>query len=218
MIIAIDGPAGSGKSTTAKLLADKLKFIYLDTGAMYRAVTLYFLTKKINLSNSFDVESSLKNLDLKIRFSNNFFSVLLDGQDVSNNIRNQKINNTVSEISKISQVRKKMVKIQRSFSKNKNIVIEGRDIGSYVFPEAEFKFFLVADILARAKRRLNEMSDRSLTDLDSLVSDLKKRDAIDSNRAISPLIKTDDALEIDTTSLTVKEQVDKLYNIITNNK
>ena len=218
MIIAIDGPAGSGKSTTAKLLADKLKFIYLDTGAMYRAVTLYFLTKKINLSNSFDVESSLKSLDLKIRFSNNFFSILLDGQDVSNDIRNQKINDSVSEISKISQVRKKMVKIQRSFSKNKNIVIEGRDIGSYVFPEAEFKFFLVADILARAKRRLNEMSDRSLTDLDSLVSDLKKRDAIDSNRAISPLIKTDDALEIDTTSLTVKEQVDKLYNIITNNK
>tara|TARA_Y100000588_G_C14001956_1_gene816107 strand:+ start:180 stop:833 length:654 start_codon:yes stop_codon:yes gene_type:complete len=216
MIIAIDGPAGSGKSTTARLLADKLKFIYLDTGAMYRAVTLYFLTKKIDFSNSFDVQTSLKKLDLKIEFSDNIFTVLLDNQDISGSIRNHKINNSVSDVSKISQVRKKMVKIQRSFSKGKDIVIEGRDIGSYVFPEADFKFFLVADILARAKRRFNEMSDSSLVNLDTLVSELRKRDQIDSNRAISPLIKTDDALEIDTTSLTIKQQVNKLYNIITN--
>ena len=148
----------------------------------------------------------------------NLFKVLLDKKDISNDIRTQKINDFVSDISKISQVRKKMVKIQRSFSKNKNIVVEGRDIGSYVFPEADFKFFLVADILARAKRRLNEISDDSLVDIDSLISELSKRDKIDSNRTISPLIKTDDALEIDTTSLTVKEQVDKLYNIITNKK
>ena len=218
MIIAIDGPAGSGKSTTARLLADKLKFIYLDTGAMYRAVTLYFLTKKVNLSNPLNIQKSLNSIDLRIDCSNNLFKVLLDKKDISNDIRTQKINDFVSDISKISQVRKKMVKIQRSFSKNKNIVVEGRDIGSYVFPEADFKFFLVADILARAKRRLNEISDDSLVDIDSLISELSKRDKIDSNRTISPLIKTDDALEIDTTSLTVKEQVDKLYNIITNKK
>ena len=217
MIIAIDGPAGSGKSTTAKLLADKLKFIYLDTGAMYRAVTLYFLNNSIDIENSSQINRSLEKINLKINFSNNIFRVFINDKDVSNDIRTQTINDSVSVVSKISRVRRKMVEIQRNFSKNKDIVIEGRDIGSHVFPGAKFKFFLVADISARAKRRLNEMPDDSSITISDLVLKLTQRDKIDSNRNISPLIKTDDALKIDTTSLTIKEQVDKLYNIITDN-
>ena len=215
MVIAIDGPAGSGKSTTAKLLAEKLSFIYLDTGAMYRAVTLYFLDNSINIRNSSIVSKALENIDLSIRF-NNKFEVYINGKNVSNKIRGRKINALVSRISKIHDVRKKMVIIQRSFSKEKNIVVEGRDIGSYVFPNAEFKFFLVANILERAKRRLKEIKSKRSIDLSELISNLEERDKIDSTRKISPLLKSDDAIEINTTSLTIKEQVDKIYNIINN--
>jgi len=215
MVIAIDGPAGSGKSTTAKLLAEKLSFIYLDTGAMYRAVTLYFLDNSINIRNSSIVSKTLENIDLSIKFSNKF-EVYINGKNVTNKIRGRKINALVSRISKIHDVRKKMVIIQRSFSKEKNIVIEGRDIGSYVFPNAEFKFFLVANILERAKRRLKEIKSKRSIDLSELISNLEERDKIDSTRKISPLLKSDDAIEINTTSLTIKEQVDKIYNIINN--
>ena len=215
MVIAIDGPAGSGKSTTAKLLAEKLSFIYLDTGAMYRAVTLYFLDNSINIRNSSIVSKTLENIDLSIKFSNKF-EVYINGKNVTNKIRGRKINALVSRISKIHDVRKKMVIIQRSFSKEKDIVIEGRDIGSYVFPNAEFKFFLVANILERAKRRLKEIKSKRSIDLSELISNLEERDKIDSTRKISPLLKSDDAIEINTTSLTIKEQVDKIYNIINN--
>ena len=215
MIIAIDGPAGSGKSTTAKLLAKKLGFIYLDTGAMYRAVTLHFLNNSVNLTDSSNVVELLNSMNLTINHTNNNFIVFLDNKDVSNHIRNQAINDLVSNVSKINDVRKEMVKIQRNFSKNKNIVVEGRDIGSYVFPDAEFKFFIEADIFVRAERRLNQMLDNSSVSISDLAAKLEKRDSIDSNRPISPLIKANDALVIDTTSLTIDQQVNKLYNMIT---
>ena len=213
MIIAIDGPAGSGKSTTAKLLAEKLNFIYLDTGAMYRAITFYFLQYLIDFNDSKKVNQILSDINLSIHF-NGQFEVHIDGKNVNNSIRSSKVNDFVSSISQINLVRKKMVEIQRTFSKNRNIVIEGRDIGSYVFPNAEFKFFLVADVFERAKRRLKEIKDDSSITIDSLVEKLNKRDAIDSNRSISPLLKVKDAIEIDTTSLTVDEQVNKIYKII----
>ena len=213
MIIAIDGPAGSGKSTTAKLLADKLGFIYLDTGAMYRAVTLFLLKNKINVNNTADVQKSLEKIDLSIQ-NNNRFEVYLNNQNVTNNLRATSIDDLVSDISKILDVRNKMVILQRNFSSNKNIVVEGRDIGSNVFPNADFKFFLIADVIERAKRRLNDKQyEQSLT-LSELVKKIEKRDKIDSNRLISPLIKVNDAIEIDTTSLTVEEQVTKIYDII----
>ena len=215
MIIAIDGPAGSGKSTTAKLLAEKLDFIYLDTGAMYRAITFYFLQNSIDIENSGQVNKILSKINLSIHFKNQF-EVHIEGEDVTDSIRSIEVNDFVSSVSKIVQVRKKMVKIQRLFSYNRNIVVEGRDIGSYVFPNAEFKFFLIANIAERAKRRLKEMKDNSSITVSNLVKKLEKRDAIDSNRSISPLIKANDAVEIDTTSLTINEQVNKLYNIIKN--
>ena len=217
MIIAIDGPAGSGKSTTAKLLAKKLNFIYLDSGAMYRAVTLYFLNNSVNLEDFSKINKLLKNINLKIDFYNNKFSVFLNHEDVTECIRSQEINNLVSDVSKIGQVREKMVEIQRLFSTNQDIVVEGRDIGSHVFPKADFKFFLVADIIARAKRRFQEIKDNKSVTISELVLQLEKRDKIDSNREISPLIKANDALIVDTTLLSIDEQVNKLYNIITNN-
>jgi cytidylate kinase len=215
MIIAIDGPAGSGKSTTAKLLAQKLGFIYLDTGAMYRAVTLYFLNNSVNLTDSSKIIKLLNSMNLTINHTNNNFTVFLDNQNINDRIRNQDINDMVSNVSKINDVRKEMVKIQRDFAKNKDILVEGRDIGSHVFPNAEFKFFIEADIFVRAERRLNEMPDNSSVSISDLVAKLEKRDMIDSNRAISPLIKANDSLVIDTTSLSIDQQVNKLYNIIT---
>ena len=216
MIIAIDGPAGSGKSTTAKLLAKKIGFIYLDTGAMYRAVTHYFLNNSADLTNSLEILQLLNKMNLKIDHQNDEFTVFLDDKNVNSHIRKQNINQFVSDVSKIGEVRKEMVEIQRNFSNKKDIVVEGRDIGSHVFPNADYKFFIKADILVRAKRRFNEMSESSIT-IPELATQLEQRDMLDSNRAISPLVKANDALVIDTTSLTIEEQVNKLYNIITNN-
>ena len=216
MIIAIDGPAGSGKSTTAKLLAKKIGFIYLDTGAMYRAVTYYFLNNSADLTNSSEILQLLNKMNLKIDYQNDEFTVFLDNKNVNNHIRKQNINQFVSDVSKIGEVRKKMVEIQRNFSNKKDIVVEGRDIGSHVFPNADYKFFIKADILVRAERRFNEMSESSIS-ISDLATQLEQRDMLDSNRAISPLVKANDALVIDTTSLTIDEQVNKLYNIITNN-
>lgn len=213
MIIAIDGPAGSGKSTTARLLAEKLNFIYLDTGAMYRAVTFYFLKNSVNLKDSEKIYEALLEINLSIHFYDKF-EIYISDKNVDKDIRSTKVNEFVSFVSQIELVRKKMVEIQRKFSENRNVVIEGRDIGSYVFPNAEFKFFLIADLFERAKRRFKEIKDDSSITVNSLLENLKKRDEIDSNRSISPLIKAQDAIEIDTTSLTIDEQVKKIYNII----
>tara|TARA_B100000131_G_C17972455_1_gene555029 strand:+ start:236 stop:889 length:654 start_codon:yes stop_codon:yes gene_type:complete len=213
MIIAIDGPAGSGKSTTAKLLAKKLDFIYLDTGSMYRAITLFFLDNGVDLKNNFHVQNSLEKVDLLIK-NKDTFKIYLNDKNVTDILRTSKIDDLVSDVSRISDVRKKMVSIQRKFSNNQNVVVEGRDIGSNVFPNAKFKFFLVADVMERAKRRFKEKKYKETTTLLDLVQKIKKRDQIDSSRLISPLIKADDAIEIDTTALTIDEQVTKIYDII----
>ena len=216
MIIAIDGPAGSGKSTTARLLAKKLDFIYLDTGAMYRAVTLFFLDNKIDLTNSDEVSSALNKINLKIENRSSSFNVFVQNANVNNLIRDELINKNVSNVSEIYSVRKKMVEIQREFSSNKDIVIEGRDIGSHVFPNADYKFYIEADIKVRASRRMKDLSNANKS-LDEMCKLLLERDKIDSNRNISPLIKPKDAYVVDTTSLSIEEQVIKLFNIITNN-
>tara|TARA_B100000029_G_scaffold303610_1_gene296382 strand:+ start:734 stop:1387 length:654 start_codon:yes stop_codon:yes gene_type:complete len=213
MIIAIDGPAGSGKSSTAKLLAKKLGFIYLDTGAMYRAITLFFLNNNIDIQNIKSVKETLRKIKLSIK-DDNKFEVYLNGQNVTDDLRGSNIDNFVSNVSKILYVRKKMVSIQRDFANNQNIVVEGRDIGSNVFPNADFKFFLIADVMERAKRRLKEQKYQDSITLLELAKKIEIRDRIDSSRSISPLIKADDAIEIDTTVLTINEQVKNIYDII----
>jgi len=217
MIIAIDGPAGSGKSTTARLLAEKLNFIYLDSGAMYRAVTLFFLKNNIDLTNHLDILSALDEINLKIDYKSNNFDVYVQNKNVNDSIRDENININVSKISEISEIRKKMVELQRDFSTNKNIVIEGRDIGSHVFPNAEFKFYVDANIKVRASRRMTDTSNTAKITLDEMCEQLLKRDKIDSSRDISPLIKPEDAIVVDTTFLSIEEQVIKIFNIITNN-
>ena len=216
MIIAIDGPAGSGKSTTAKLLAEKLKFVYLDTGSMYRAVTLFLLDNKVDYSVEENIQTILDDLKIDIEYNTGVFSVFLNKKNVSDLIRNARIDSSVSKISKIKAVRVKMIDIQRSFSKNQNIVIEGRDIASNVFPNADYKFFIKADIKIRAKRRLVQSSTNKSITLTQMIEEIKKRDEIDSNRLVAPLLKVDGAIEIDTTNLSIEDQVHKIYKIINN--
>ena len=215
MIIAIDGPAATGKSTTAKALAQRLAFTYLDTGAMYRAVTLLTLRKKIKISENFDLISLLEQFDLKIEQHENKILVILNGEDVSDEIRRLDVTENVSEVSALSMVRKTLVKIQRKVANDQNCVVEGRDIGTVVFPNAEVKFYVVADYDVRAKRRLLDFKrlgeEKSI---DNLIEEIKNRDKYDSERKDSPLLKANDAIEVDTTNMTIEQQVDTMYKKI----
>ena len=215
MIIAIDGPAATGKSTTAEALAQRLAFTYLDTGAMYRAVTLLTLRKKIKISENFDLISLLEQFDLKIEQHENKILVILNGEDVSDEIRRLDVTENVSQVSALSIVRKTLVKIQRKIANDQNCVVEGRDIGTVVFPNAEVKFYVVADYDVRAKRRLLDFKrlgeEKSI---DNLIKEIKNRDKYDSERKDSPLLKANDAIEIDTTNMTIEEQVNIMYKKI----
>lgn len=215
MIIAIDGPAATGKSTTAKALAQRLAFTYLDTGAMYRAVTLLTLRKKIKISENSDLISLLERFDLRIEQHENKILVILNGEDVSDEIRRLDVTENVSEVSALSIVRKTLVKIQRKVANDQNCVVEGRDIGTVVFPNAEVKFYVVADYDVRAKRRLLDFKrlgeEKSI---DNLIEEIKNRDKYDSERKDSPLLKANDAIEVDTTNMTIEQQVDTMYKKI----
>ncbi len=207
LIIAIDGPASSGKSTTAKLLADKLGYLYIDTGAMYRAITLMAIRHKI-LNDSNEIINLAKKIDIQLKFENGKTSVFVDGIDVSEEIRSMEVSNHVSPVSKIEEVRKIMVEKQRLMGKNGGVVMEGRDITTVVFPEADLKIFLTATIEERAKRRVKEYISKGIDiDYQQVVENIKERDRIDSSREVSPLKKSEDAIEIDTSDLTIDEQV-----------
>ena len=212
MIIAIDGPAGSGKSTTSKLVAKKLGIAHLDTGSMYRAVTAYFIDNNYSIENA-DIDAIMKFIDIEI--SNEV--VFLNGEDVTNKLRDQKVSSLVSDISSLQKVRSKMVELQRKISLNKSIVIDGRDIGTVVFPGAEFKFFITASIKARASRRFDELKtlNPDIT-LDGILKQIERRDHYDSTRANSPLKKALDAIIIDTTRLSIDEQVNMILETINN--
>lgn len=207
LIIAIDGPASSGKSTTAKLLADKLGYLYIDTGAMYRAITLMAIRHKI-LNDSDEIIKLAKKIDIQLKFENGKTSVFVDGIDVSEEIRSMEVSNHVSPVSKIEDIRKIMVEKQRLMGKNGGVVMEGRDITTVVFPEADLKIFLTATIEERAKRRVKEYISKGIDiDYQQVVENIKERDRIDSSREVSPLKKSEDAIEIDTSDLTIDEQV-----------
>ena len=208
MIIAIDGPAASGKSTSAKLLADKLKFLYLDTGAMYRCIALAVVKDQIDINNEQSLKDFIKNFKLEMITVDGVSVFLINGENVSKKIRTSSISKKVSEISAIPSIRKYMVNMQRSFAKNTKCVVEGRDIGTVVFPEATIKFFMIASVKVRAKRRQKEL--RRLGEkiaLKDLQEDIEARDKYDSERSHSPLKKAFDAIEIDTTNMTLREQL-----------
>ena len=208
MIIAIDGPAASGKSTSAKLLADKLNFLYLDTGAMYRCIALSIIENEIDIYNEFSLGEFIINFKLELKITNGIADYLINGNSIAENIRTTTVSKKVSEISAIPAIRKYMVGLQRSFAKNNNCVVEGRDIGTVVFPEAIIKFFIIASVEIRAKRRQLELQSigEKIT-LKEIRRDIKARDKYDSERSHSPLKKASNAIEIDTTDMTIDEQV-----------
>ena len=220
MIIAIDGPAASGKSTSARLLADELNFLYLDTGAMYRCIALSVTEEKVDIYNKLSLESFIVDFNLELNTVDGISNFLINGDSVSEKIRTNAVSKKVSEISAIPSIRKYMVKLQREFAKNNNCVVEGRDIGTVVFPQAEIKFFITASVEVRAKRRqleLYNIGDRIA--LEDLQNDIRARDKYDSERAHSPLKKAFDAIEIDTTKISIDEQVHSMIkNVKLNNK
>ena len=213
MIIAIDGPAGSGKSTIAKLIAEDLGLVYLDTGAMYRLVTLKALNDGI-LGNLDKIIKMLDNLNIDIK-ENGFY---LDDIDVSEEIRKPVVSENVSDIAVIREVREKMVDLQRKFSESKNVILDGRDIGTVVFPNADVKIFLVADAKERANRRYKELVAKGENvRIEEIYENILKRDEIDSTRKESPLKKADNAIEVDTTSKNIEEVKNEILNIIRKN-
>ncbi len=217
LIIAVDGPAGSGKSTTAKQLAQRLNYLYLDTGAMYRAFTLKVLRKKIDSDDSDTLAKLAAQTEIKLIPNASGIRVYLDGEDVTDLIRTPEIDRAISKVSRVKAVRDRMVTLQRKIGESGGIVAEGRDIGTVVFPNADVKIFLVASPEERARRRKEELQAKGMNILlEEVLQDIKRRDEIDSTREISPLKKAGDAIEVDTTDLSIDEQVDRIYRIIQN--
>ncbi len=214
--IAIDGPSGSGKSTLARSVASALGILYLDTGAMYRACGLKALDLGIDPKDEPRICLMLEDLRLDILFENKSQRVILDGEDVTDRIRLPGVSVAASDISSLRPVRERMVRMQREIAGKRNVVLDGRDIGSYVLPEAPFKFFLTADSEERARRRLEEMAVRGVTGLtyEEVLADIKYRDHQDSTRSFAPLVKTPDAVVIDTTYNTAEETLQKLLSYL----
>ena len=217
MIIAIDGPAASGKSTAAIGVAKALDITHLDTGSMYRAVTYGLISNQISFKDTKSIMDFLESLKLRFSNSKKGTSLILNDNNVTDLIRSNTISENVSEVSAMEIVRHYMVKIQRQMASGIDCILEGRDIGTVVFPNADYKFFMTADEKSRAERRLIELvrsGDRNASELNDVLDDLKVRDLKDSTRNHSPLIKAKDALVIDTTYLTINEVIDKIVNTV----
>jgi len=215
MIVAIDGPAGAGKSTVAKILAKRLGFLYIDTGAMYRALTLKALENNIDINDEQRINDLALNTSIDLLNNpNGPLKVILDGRDVSLDIRKPQITQVVSDVSRIKEVRQVLVKLQRELGQKGDCVLEGRDIGTVVFPDAQKKFFIDASSQVRVNRRFKELKGLNQNVAENDVArDLSNRDKIDSTREISPLRKADDAIYIDTTNLSIEEVVDKMLEM-----
>ena len=204
IIVAIDGPAGSGKSTIAKIIAKKFNFTYIDTGAMYRMITLYLLENNIDFDDLKEIEKVLNTVNLDMQ-GDKFY---LNDIDVSTKIREKRINENVSKVASIKIVRSNLVDLQRKVSNNKNVILDGRDVGTVIFPNAKVKIFLIASPEERARRRYNEFLEKK-TEItyDEVLKSIKERDHIDSTRDESPFVKADDAIELDSTNLTIDDVV-----------
>ena len=217
MNIAIDGPAGAGKSTIAKILAARLGILYLDTGAMYRAVGYKAIKSGGSVSDLAAVENMLKNTTVEVKVEDGVQHVYLDGEDVSGVIRTPEVSKAASDISALPPVRHAMVDLQRIIAAKQDTVLDGRDVGTFVLPNAEHKFFLTASVEERAKRRYKELVGRGeKCDFEKIRKDIESRDYNDSHRALAPLKKADDAVEVDTTFMTIEEVADKLATLIAN--
>ncbi len=217
MIIAIDGPAGAGKSTIAKLIAKQLNLVYIDTGAMYRAVGLKAKRNNIACSEQKKIEEMLKNTEVELKNEDGATAVYLDGENVSKEIRLPEISRMASDISAVPVVRYAMVEMQRAMAKKTDTILDGRDIGTFVLPNADVKIFLTASVDERAERRYKELIARGENvKKEEVRSDIEKRDYNDSHRALAPLKKADDATEVDTTGMTIDEVCEKIISIVRN--
>lgn len=215
MQIAIDGPAGSGKSTIAKLVATKLGFIYCDTGAMYRTATVMAKQKGIGYGDEAGIMAALRDLDITFKPSAEGQLVFMDGQDVTLAIRQEETTNNVSQVSALPKVRQEMVRRQREIAANNDIVMDGRDIGTTVLPGAEVKIFMVASVATRAQRRHKENVEKGImTPVATLEEEIAERDRKDSTRAVSPLRKAADAVEIDSSNMTIDQEVQTIIELV----
>jgi len=215
-VVAIDGPAASGKTTTARLVAQRLGFIHLETGAMYRAVTLACQNMRLPPKESSEMADLLASLDVQFQTSGDGRQrTLLNGQDVTEAIRSQDVTQQVSAFSALAMVREIMVKLQRRIGAEHDVVCEGRDIGTRVFPDARFKYYLVAELEVRARRRCDELRAQGLSpSLEHIIDEIHQRDREDSTRELSPLQKAEDAVIVDTTDLTIPAQVDLIVTLV----
>ncbi len=209
--IAIDGPAGAGKSTVAKAISKELGYIYIDTGAMYRAFGLYLLNNNINVNNEDEISKVIDKVNISIEFVNGEQRIYLNDVDVSDKIRTPEVGDAASSCSVHNCVRKKLVAMQQELASKSSVVMDGRDIGSVVLPNANLKIYLTASVLIRAKRRLEDYKQKGINkDLDELVKEIEERDYRDTHRDNSPLIKVSDAILIDSSDMTVDEVIDKI--------
>ncbi|MBK8980777.1 MAG: (d)CMP kinase [Ignavibacteria bacterium] len=211
VVVAIDGPSGTGKSTTARILAEKLNFIYIDSGAMYRAITFELLKNNIKPNDIKKIVDITTKADIKFDGE----EVFLNGKNITKEIRSLDVTSKVSSVSAIKDVRKILVNKQREYAKTNDVVMDGRDIGTVVFPNAKFKFFLVCDLKTRAARRRQDFIEHGMKlPIEKIMAELKKRDTIDSTRKESPLKKAKDAVEVNTTNMIIEEQVNYLLRIV----
>lgn len=213
--IAIDGPAAAGKSTVAKNLAAKLSIVYIDTGAMYRALTYKALQNKVDIDNEDEIAALLDKTIIRLYHREDGQRVLLDDEDVTEVVRSEKVSNAVSYVASHQKVREHMVKEQQNLANNISVIMDGRDIGTHVLPNAEVKIYLIASVVERAERRHKEnLAKGESSDLNELIEDIRNRDERDMTREISPLVKADDAISIDTTSMSIDEVMEKILHIV----
>lgn len=212
--IAIDGPAGAGKSTIARRVAKELSFIYVDTGAMYRAMALYLLREGVDRNNQEQIGEICQNAEISIEYQNGEQIVLLNGENVNAYLRTEEVGNMASVSSAVPRVREKLLSLQRKLAKDMSVVMDGRDIGTTILPDADVKIYLTASSLTRAKRRYLELQEKgAVCNLDEIQKDIEERDQRDMNREISPLRQADDAVLVDSSDLTIEQVVDRILEI-----
>ena len=212
--IAIDGPAGAGKSTIARRVAKELSFIYVDTGAMYRAMALYLLRKGVNKDDTEQIGNICQDADISIEYQNGEQIVLLNGENVNSYLRTEEVGNMASVSSAVPRVREKLLSLQRKLAKDMSVVMDGRDIGTTILPDADVKIYLTASSLTRAKRRYLELQEKgTVCNLDEIQKDIEERDQRDMNREISPLRQAEDAVLVDSSYLTIQQVVDRILQI-----
>ncbi len=213
--IAIDGPAGAGKSTIAKRVSAELSFIYVDTGAMYRAIALYLLRKGIRTDDSEIVKQALKEIEIAIQYVEGEQRVLLNGEDVSGKIRTEEVGNMASKAAALPCVREKLLELQRNLAKEHDVVMDGRDIGTNILPQAQLKIYLTASVDTRANRRYKELQEKKVDcDLEEIKKDIEQRDYQDMHRETAPLIQAKDAIYLDSSDLTIDQVVEKIKSLV----